>query len=621
MELTGLRWPERRPPLEFQAGDTNYEYEFRVPRACQRNYRRYRLKFSGRDAPGDRLCVSEIKFFGSFRQHLDLIWNGPSTGGTWDAASRNWLHNGIATNWIPGARAVINASDLSVNGTQVVCGMKFADVDNPTVCGGTFEFIPSATIDVGSATNVTIASDLSGAFTGEDAVSGCVLGERTSMTNLPRLSAAKPQEGESVIWWRNRNLEDVTRVVSGNIYFDAYKGQKSAQPLVWSEDRTTATCWLYYQHGSGESGLSWVAVKLELKQVGTDIAARLIKGGYVWLQPDEYGDDGSKIDFDELAAFRIQNIKDDANDGKVGLKDILLESSCTPCVSIVNGLDGGISRCQDKLPRDANKQGVWTTVAEGVRLSEFQPGDADVYYNNSDVERGYPCYEIRTEDALSIQYHRMNQGGDALLGVKVEFRENEGCIQARHVYSKYQRGDHAYPGGCDFDAEGIVNSQFEVAFRTFSLSARTVNLSGDVDLKGELFLYRTDVRFTGSSVGLPVSATVDGLLAFAPASGTQAIGVSAGSHILPAATFAGQTSIAFAEGGSLAIGEVDLDAATSIGLPAGLGQTAFRIGESAVLSKAELKKFTIADSTRRAVQDANGYIRDAERGGLILLFR
>jgi len=632
-----------KSPVEYNipSNDVEHlEYTVDVPHIRQANYRKYRFTMMGYTtvAPGI-VAVHELFLKGrivpSRTANPELTWNGGRTGGTWDATTANWLTpDGVATAWMPEARAYIDADDLTVDGTVSVGALRFPGGKAPVISGGTLHLAYPSTIDISHA-DLQISSAVTDApQSGEDTTTSCARGTRdTAYTMLPR-DETTTTTGKEVVWWRNRRLCDVSGVMSANIYYNGtWRGEGAVNDFTNDGERASCWFWRKYAQGSDATGekIAWLAVKVEFRQDGLDITARLVTGGYKWLYVAEHGSDGSKIDFEHNQPSTAQ-VEDDTHHVvsggsvySVGLKDILLRTTTVPMGLLADNRSAISRLTDDRLPPDPNDNmtGVAVDYFQDMTLDEIAGFvGAGVHYGSGNGVQAWPFHFVRGEDYITVQFQRYDS--TAVIGVKVEFRQNGPNVSARAVYAHYTWDDEL---GCDLDNKGgqpiakaNEGSGYNVSMIEPILATRKVTLSGPVSFQGDLETYALELRLAGAQVALPASTTGSGTLVFAPASGvTQTVTVGSPASSVPSVSVVGSTSLAFDEDATLSIGTLDLSNATAMTLPATLEANAFRVGTSNVLTKAELRK--LAPSGKRALQDADGYVSLSDMPGLLLFFR
>ena len=596
-------------------------YDIEIPRDRQGPYRRYRFTLSGMK---DYLALLELVIEGRILDPA-LVWTGSSAGGTWNSSSATWSQGGITTSWKSGGRAEIGASQLTVAGTQSVGEVVLTGSESVHIAEGALSFSDPGRL-VFALDGTVIDSDVSGITRTEDTLSSCAQGQRnTDYTKLPRV-AGNSKTGEAVIWWTDRRLPEICGFTTATMTGTG----KTKNPVFttnFENDGEHASVWFAQYKGKNDTlqTYAWLSVKVEFQQVGQDISARIVKGGYSWLSTEIWGVDGSRIDFEAASReLTVQDLDDDGHSGYVGLQDILavsgrepkLEVDCAaPTYAIFNGF----------LPQNsADKMtGLPVPYFSGVRLNEIERIRWAAFRWNQKELVGVPTNVVNTAESMTVQFQALAETG-LIVCVKVEFRQDENGITARAVYARYLRGNNDL--GVDFDPlssnqthvyDGDVTG-YSVRDILVDWKPRKVSLAGDFEWKNSVTLRaRARLSLDGNHVVLPHTVTGEGVLSFEPSTDSAQRIVVADSTKIGHVVFAGRSELTFGAESSLEIGIAELGPGAQVFLPDPLDPKAFRIGESACLSRSDLRKF-VAPKGFRVLQDKDGYIGYEQRPPLYI---
>jgi hypothetical protein len=181
-------------------------------------------------------------------------------------------------------------------------------------------------------------------------------------------------------------------------------------------------------------------------------------------------------------------------------------------------------------------------------------------------------------------------GSGARLCVKVEFTDGVGGVYARAVYAKYD-WKNKYQHDFDVSWEGAMDIYSE---STQSTGYGVKNLVAA--FKGER------VTLGASSLTLDHEITGDGIIRFAPLSGSQTVSVPV-ARTLDKVAFGGATTLSFAPDASLSVGTAEVEDSALVNVS---GANLLRIGTSKCLAPAARAHFTVNGG--EATQDTLGWI-------------
>jgi len=623
---------------DFPGGDIGHvptademEFTVAVPRCCQGHYRNYRFVFTPRHQFVN--AFHELYLNGEISQRPAperLTWDGGAEA-AWDATSANWKDEaGAAVAWKPLAAALVGRS-LSVVGSQQVSALQLGDVSPMTVSGGSLRFASPAGVGLRSST--TVGADVS-SLEGDDTADACVTGTRELAVGdyLPRdLDDSSQKKGLETIYWRNRRLADITGFAPAVLLYsgDSEGAGKVSGAKDFVSDGLTATAWFWRYYSKGDASINryaWIAVKVQFKQVGNDITAQVLRGGYVWVNgydPTQGGEiDYEKVLPDSTAYFYDKRAT--TTSPYVGIRNLLAQSHVKSGLEVVNTRHWEV-RLVEKLPADSTDPytGRKVLYATNLKLSEITGFSASTLWYNEAGEPATACRLTRANGAITVQFQRVYWTN--VLCVKAEFTQEGDDVYVKALYAKYKNSTTTI--GTDFDNAGgsqqILNPNAEIGYTLSDIvpvvTRAVCTFDGAFAVRGAVTADNVDLAFGGDVLvgdaemfaATPVTLK-DGA----------ALSVAAGvAATTPGLAVTGTVSVAFADGASLAVGAVDLAPDAQIELGGTLGATSFRVGTSATLSRAELKKFSVSDKSLRIVQDAEGYLTAVPRPGLMQIFR
>ena len=621
--------------------DDELEFVVAVPIRRQGDYRHYRFVFD-QSPDGETTDFAELYLDGMILNRNwagePLTWNG-GEGGTWDATAENWkTPGGEASTWTPNVVANVDAESIGVSGVQDVSSLRFY---GSSILGGGLRFVYPGSLEF--LNPLTVGSDIS-VRTEADTLAGCVFGERTTDYAFLPVGDGGKTPGKEVIWWKNRQLGSIVGFKTAMLWYigdcktydDAYiyknilTGQKTVYAKDFKNDGKTASVWFWrYYSKSGTTGsIAWLCAKVSFKQVGPDISAWVERIGFKW-SADYKIDEGGKIDYEKFFTDTNTPFRDDTNipsgETYAGLKDLIPISSTD--LSVTGNAVGDIVLQGKLLPDPDNKMtGQKMLFMKDAFLSQIVGFDsAKVWYIVSSPAFAQGYYFTKTDDLITVQFQRIYSGNNVLC-VKVEFTQEGDDIYARAVYAKYL--NNTTECGANFDE---VGGAFEISTSREGYTSPSGYTASDivpilddlpctfagkfdVDRKvtamharlrfGGVVTVRNAETFAATPIGLVDGAKLD-----------IAEGVAA---TVPKLTVSGNVTLGLGTGATLAAGEADLSAAEKVTLPDDY-DGALRIGTSATLDRATLRKFFYKSNAYRVVQDADGYLRTELKPGFILM--
>lgn len=625
----------------YKPTDDELEFEVIVPIRRRGDYRHYRFVFD-QSPDGETTNFQELFLDGEILNRNwagePLTWSG-GEGGTWDATTENWqTPGGEASAWTPNVVANIGAASINVSGVQDVSSLYFY---GSSILGGGLRFVYPGSFEF--LNPQTVGSDIS-VRTEADTIGSCVFGERTTdYAFLPTNDDGK-SPGKEVIWWKNRQLGSIVGFKTAmlwyygdcngrtddSIYKNVLTGQKTVGAKDFKNDGRTASVWFWRYYSGSYPKIAWICAKVSFKQVGPDIAARIERIGFKWIEGYAI-DEGAKIDYEKVFTDTLTPFKDDTHipggNTYAGLKDLIPISSTD--LTITGNVVGDVVLQGKLLPDPDNKMtGQKMLFMKDTLLSQIVGFDsAKVWYvvSSSAFAQGY--YFTKTDDMITVQFQRIYSGNNVLC-VKVEFTQEGDDIYARAVYAKYL--NNTTECGANFDE---VGGAFEISTSREGYTSPSGYTASDIvpilddlpctfagkfDVDRKVTAMHSRLRFGGVVTvrnAETFAATPIELIDGAKLDIAEAVAMT-----VPKLTVSGNVTLGLGAGATLAAAEADLSAAEKVTLPDDY-DGALRIGTSAVLDRAALRKFFYKNDSYRVVQDADGYLRAEPKPGAILLVR
>ncbi|MBR4651969.1 MAG: hypothetical protein IKO72_01280 [Kiritimatiellae bacterium] len=573
---------------------------FTIPEANRRCYRSYRF-VATHVADGSYVGLEELQLWGDVERRL--IWNG-SDGATWNATDLNWVDaSGVATNWIPGAKAVFGESgstNITVQGTNDVGGIVFTAPTACTVSGGTLAVAPPAEILLGGGEDV-LATEFADAKS-VDVYDG---------TSYFPADPANTKQGRPILLWRNMRLSSITNFTGARILQSGTRREATPYHFVNNGNAASAQFQTSYYSSSNDK-YATLCIKVILTQEGADIYGRVAYVYYSWSAVGGSSQIGS--DYDQAVSGR----------GSMMVYDGVISTSGYGFYGIMQ--EGGeMFDAQPVAVRAAYTQVDYTMEygAGYLPTNESNPntGDPVLYFPGfkvKDMKSVYTGELYNVEVLRPTSYHYFTNDGttasvqlqgnsDARLCVKVEFTDGEGGVYARAVYGDYnwdnknaqdfdERPSHAH------DALIYSNGQKAPAYGVKKL--------------GALFTGGDHLTLGTPSLTLDREFVGDGTIRFAPLSGSQTVTVPE-LRTFGKVAFGGATAFAFADGASISADSADVEEGATVSLMGALGGMFMRIGTEKCLTAAELVHFTV--NGYEAVQKAEGWIMPKK--GISILLR
>lgn len=644
-------------------------WEIPIPRANRVDCRRYRFVITENKAKKSgsaALDVRELVIRGTVVNRIPLAWNG-GEGGVWNGANENWLDNaGESCVWQPGGMATIGDSAVTVSGTHAVSKLSLVDAVSHALSGGEIQFVSPAILRV--AANDRLTTDLVPCVKGTDSASACAQGTRNAdVTYLPR--GATDNTGAEVTYWKNRCLADIVGFDSAKIW--VYSSQVKAVANHFESDGQVATVQFQCDRPNGEKSCVYGG-KVEFRQVGADITARLVYIGYKWdvaVSPS--------LDLDTIGLTKI-NVRDadhSASSDGAALYEILAVTDANGGLAVCINNDHVVEHAGNLPPDETNnKTGSPVAYIRNANLSDiagFESATLICGKKDADVRTLQPYFVTRAEGKLSTQFQcEVPYPADdkvLLYSCKVELTQSGSDIQARLVYVKYNWD--TLPIGSDLDNRGtsavILASGEQAAASSCCVGNIEVSFGGKLHLDGA-FGVQGDVGIANGELALGAgmlsvsnSFSGAGALVFEPAGESQSVLFSGRNDCTGGTTLSGNTTVTLARTDAFGTGPVKvgsdatlavspdlaavastltLASGSSLSFPASsslcvdslvvpeegtvsivgeLGANTFRVGTGKTLSAAQRKKLRYRGCAVQQTDD--GWI--VPGGGLILLFR
>lgn len=640
---------------------TTASWEISIPKANRGDYRQYRFVVTenySKSSGSPALDANELVIKGSVSERETLTWTGNQSS-IWSSDSVNWATaTGEPSVWLPFAKAVIRAAGVSVVGTNDVRELDLFGTDSQQVIsGGALRFVSPALIRIDDGVRLT--SDVL-TVQGTDTIDQCAQGTRNAEVGcLPR-SATNSKTGAEVVYWKNRRLSDITGFEGAKIW--VYANHKEAFASHFVNDGETATVQFQCDNSSDtKDGL--IGGKVEFRQVGSDVCARLAYIGYLW----DYAPSPS-IDLDEMSGLTKMDVRDETHDTNYGLHDILAISGST---------DGLVARIGEHVadysgllpPSETNvRTGAPVTYARNMKLARIGDFKSATFVRYSTEYSMRPYFVKRTADSLSVQFQcEVPQSGGqfALFVAKVVLTEDGEDVLARLEYIKYKMNAY-HPGEMDADVvsadSGNIGSGEGADYGCKDVIVGfggSLHLDGGFGIQGEVCIDGGELVLGAANLTVANEFTGAGTLGFEPASGTQTAVLSGCNNCMGGTILSGKTTVtlaradalgngpvtvgaeavlavgsdiaatakdvtmvagstvSFAANASLCVDSLSLSGEGTVSIAGELGANTFRVGTTKSLSAAERRKLRYKGSSVKQTED--GWIVPGE--GFILLFR
>ena len=608
-------------------------FSVKVPKFRQASYRHYRFVFNPRPTFVNNFHELFLNgIISTCPTPERLTWSGGSA--QWDSSSLLWKNtNGTLVAWSPFSTAV-SSNALAVSGAKDVAALDFVDKASAEVSGSPLRF--AAPSSIGLRDSATVQANVSSLY-GQDTETACVSGSRKpGYTYLPR-SGTDQRKGLETIWWQNRRLRDITGFASAVLYYsgDGINTTKPQGVKHFVNDGQTASVWFWRYYTGSSDRCAWIAAKVQFRQVGNDITAKILCGGFAWVAGFDQTQ-GAEIDYEANKLSFAAGIYDDTGNSSMsynfGVKNMLAFSHAKDGLDVVSTRH--LERClqfMERLPHDATDTRTGSNVlfATNIKLSEITGfSSAAFYLHNPTNYTPAAVHNMKVEDgAVTVQFQRI--ANPYLLCVKVRFTQVGDDIYARAEYAKFK--ENVVETGMDFDAasglgvirildaSGQVSGGYTVSDIVPVISRAVCSFDGDFAIRGAVAADNVDLAFGGN-----VTVADEDTFAATPIllKGGSALSlVDGGEATISKLSVAGAITLTFGTNASLSIGELDLQENALVNV-VGLQQGAsLRIGTSAALPREALKKFTVGDDTMRFVQNAEGYLSVERVPGFRVIFR
>jgi len=571
---------------------------YEIPVENQACYRTYLFTITKNAGDASWSGFQELALLGEITRN-SLVWNG-ADGARWNATDANWLDRaGNVTNWTPGAKAVFGAggsTSITVEGTNDVGGIVFSQTNVCTITGGTLALTHASEI-VGGGGDVggIIASELVDAEQ-VDEYQGLVNGQKNYFPTDP----TNDFRGAWRLLWRNRNLAGITNFTGAVIQQNA-SSPRNAAPYHYVNDGNAASV----QFQSYPSGNALFCMKVLFAQVGADIYGRVAYVNFTWASGRALGDDfDGPITSRNVLRLYDGNVVNQFVDsggnayaegfygvvphgGEWGTEPLRVSAGQN---SFGPSPDGG-----SFLPKSASnsKTGDAVLCFPGCRVADLTSITSATLHYTQNPKPASMHYFMNNVTNATVQVQGNTDGVDgsgARLCVKVEFTDGVGGVYARAVYAKYD-WKNKYQHDFDVSWEGAMDIYSE---STQSTGYGVKNLVAA--FKGER------VTLGASSLTLDHEITGDGIIRFAPLSGSQTVSVPV-ARTLDKVAFGGATTLSFAPDASLSVGTAEVEDSALVNVS---GANLLRIGTSKCLAPAARAHFTVNGG--EATQDTLGWI-------------
>ena len=588
---------------EPQSWEANtFSRTFSIPAANRRCYRKYRFVATASD-DASWAGFEELQLWGDLERRL--TWNG-ADGASWNATDYNWVDaSGVATNWIPGAKAVFGdqgSTCIPVEGTNKVCGIVFSSSNNFTVAGGTLEMPSPAEILPGAGGDVLASEIIDSAPV--DAYDG---------TSLFPADPANTKQGTPILLWYNRRLSTITNFTGGVILQGGQRRQAAPYNYVNSGD--LASVQFQFAYKSGET-YATLCVKIILEQVGADVYGQVAYTAFKWANEPLLGQNFDNNSSSRNNVYDNNVCTDNAHGyGFYGIEQEGGEPFGKQPVTVVSTqktAEYSIGYGDGYLPANASNPQTGDAVLyfPGFTVREMKAVCAGELYNVTSQRAA--SYHFFTNDGTtaSVQIQGNSDGSSgARICVKVEFTDGEGGVYARAVYADYNWDWKNSDAPRDFDELPSHQSNAKIYSNGQAAPAYGVKKLCAVFARGErLTLGAPSITLNREFIG-------DSAICFAPLSGSQTIVVPE-PRTFGKVAFGGTTAFAFADGASISADSAEVEEGAAVSLMGVLGGMFMRIGTEKCLTAAELAHFTV--NGRDAVQKAEGWIMP-KKGVSILL--
>ncbi len=598
-----------------------------VPRFRQGAYRHYRFVFNPRPTFVNTLHELFLEgdvSGGSIPERL--TWNGGSA--SWDASTQLWKNkDGTSVSWKSFSSAV-SSNSLTTLGAKDVAALDFGNEESLAVSGDQIRFVAPA--GIGLRNSATLSVDVGSPY-GQDTETACVTGTRqTDYTYLPRDTN---KTGHETIWWQNRRLRDITGFAPAVLWYsgdrDGVGKACGAKDFVNDGQNASIWFWRYYASGNVDLRHAWIAAKVQFRQVGDDIAAKVVRGGYVWV--DGYDlTQGAEIDYEAKKNSLTADIYDDSGalaSPYVGVKNLLAQNLSKPGLEVVNTRHPGLQlKSGERLPADAEDSYTGSNVlfATNMRLSEMTDfSSVNLWYNATSEPATAHCMK-REDGSMTVQFQRVLSTN--LLCVKVRFSQEGDDVYAQAIYAKYK--NQVTETGVDFDTASGVGAVTIAGAQAKGYGVsdvvpvvrRTVcSFDGDFAIRGAVTADNVDLAFGGDVTIFDAETFAETPIRMKGGSSLSlADGVAA---TVPGLSVAGAVTLTFGADSSLVIDDLDLAEGAQVNIVGLVRGVAFRVGTAATLSRADLKKFKVPETGMRVVQNSEGYLSVEPLVGMRVLIR
>lgn len=640
---------------------TTASWEISIPKANRGDYRQYRFVVTenyGKSSGNPALDANELVIKGSVFEALTWVGNQSNV---WSSDALNWMTAaGVESAWLPFSKAILGATGVSVKGTNDITELDlFGKSPQQVISGGALRFAFPALIRADDGVRLT--SDVL-TVQGTDTVDYCAQGARNmEVTCLPR-SATYAKTGEEIVYWKNRRLSDITGFAGAKIW--VYGNHKEAFASRFANNGEFATVQFQCDNSTAtRNGL--IGGKVEFRQIGSDVYARLVYIGYLW----DYAPSPSiDLDVTTVTQNTVRDEEHPADGDGYGLHDILaISDSNDGLIARIGERSADFSGCFP--PSETNVQtGAPVTYARNANLAQIKDFKSATFVWYSNEYPMTPCFVKRKVDSLSAQFQCEIPQADnkfVLFVAKVVLTENGEDVMARLEYIKYI-WDTFHLGEMDADITTAISGNIGDG-RTSGYGCQDVvvgftgslHLDGNFGIRGGVSIENGELFFGAANLTVANEFTGAGTLGFEPASGTQtavlsgcnncmggtilsgktmvtlaradALGngaltvgaeavIAVGSDIAATAkdvTMVAGSTVSFATNASLCVDTLSLSGEGTVSIAGELRANTFRVGTTKSLSTAERRKLRYKGSSVKQTED--GWIVPSE--GFILLLR